>query len=984
VAKREAEVAIRADRAGAFGTLLRRYREAAGLTQEALAERAGISWRAISDLERGINRAPRSATLTLLARALELGAADRARMEAAAGRLTLVGDPPGAALGGPDQPPLLGRARELALLERHLACQGPPILLLAGEPGIGKSRLLAEAVHRGAAAGWSVLLGGCTRSGGQLPYSPLLQALQRQLSGHATAQQRAALRGCAWLVHLLPELADGPIEPLPPWSVSAVQERRLMFEAVARFLANVAGPAGTLLVLDDLQWAGTDAFDLLTSLLRGSPTTPLRLVAAYRDTEVHPPDPLAVTLADLAGAGLTRHQHLCPLAAAEIHRLLDLLLGGQGGDRAALAARVAARTGGVPFYVVSFAQALHEDAAAGDEAIPWEVAQGIRQRVAALPALAQAVLGATAITVGRAAQVPVLASVLEQPEHAVLGAQEAAWRARLLDEVDGAYRFAHDLVREVVEGDLSAARQMMLHRRMAEALERRPGQPPVEELAYHYAHSDAQDKALLYLERAGDHAAAQYANAAAVSNYRDLVVRLDGLERSVAAALGREKLGAVLSIVGKYDAALAAYDQAVAVYQAGGDQEGVRRALAAVGHVHGDRGTPQDGLARLQPLAAPGGAREPSPGLAAVYTALTYLFRMAGQFGDAVATAEQAVDLAHAVGDDRLLGAAESHRGTALTLVGRLDEARGALEAAVALLEAVGDLVGLCDTLRTAAELYEDRGEFAQALHYTDRALKAAEQSDVPFSIALTTSTRGVRGFYAGDWVSARLHSERAVILSRGAGTPFASAFPLIHLGQLCLYQGLGEEAARYLEESSAIARGVGHLGPLRLAQALLAECDLLAGRPEAARRRLMPLLDGTSVGEVGTVPMLLVLARVQLEIGETDRAAARAGQCVRHLRETNSQRPLAEALWVQALVAIRQGDVHAAEQALEEGLTLARAMPYPHGEGRLLHVYGLLHLQQGEPAPARERLEAALAILQQLGARKDIERTEHVLATLG
>src|SRR5690348_4100834 len=133
----------------AFGGLLRRYREAAGLTQEALAERAGISARAVSDLERGINRSPRSATLALLAPALELGAADRARLEAAAGRLTVARDLPGAALLGPDQPPLLGRARELALLERHLAHQGPTALFLAGEPGIGKSRLLAEAAHRG-------------------------------------------------------------------------------------------------------------------------------------------------------------------------------------------------------------------------------------------------------------------------------------------------------------------------------------------------------------------------------------------------------------------------------------------------------------------------------------------------------------------------------------------------------------------------------------------------------------------------------------------------------------------------------------------------------------------------------------------------------------------------------------------------------------------------------------------------------------------
>jgi Tfp pilus assembly protein PilF len=136
-------------------------------------------------------------------------------------------------------------------------------------------------------------------------------------------------------------------------------------------------------------------------------------------------------------------------------------------------------------------------------------------------------------------------------------------------------------------------------------------------------------------------------------------------------------------------------------------------------------------------------------------------------------------------------------------------------------------------------------------------------------------------------------------------------------------------------------------------------------------------------VEEAGVLPLLLVLARAQLELGETDQAAVSAGQCVRHVRETNSRRPLAEALWVQALAALRQGDAHTAEHALEEGLTLAGAMPYPHGEARLLHTYGLLHIQQGEVDQASERLEAALAIFRRLGARRDAARVEQELREL-
>jgi transcriptional regulator with XRE-family HTH domain len=124
----------------AFATLLRRYRQAAGLSQEELAERAGLSARTVGDLERGGSHAPRKDTVELLAQALDLGVPERAALAGAARRLSPASSSrPTSA--GTSSPPLVGRRRELALLERHLGGQRPPVLL-AGEPGIGKTRLL--------------------------------------------------------------------------------------------------------------------------------------------------------------------------------------------------------------------------------------------------------------------------------------------------------------------------------------------------------------------------------------------------------------------------------------------------------------------------------------------------------------------------------------------------------------------------------------------------------------------------------------------------------------------------------------------------------------------------------------------------------------------------------------------------------------------------------------------------------------------------
>src|SRR5438094_555019 len=164
----------------AFGTLLRRYRQAAGLSQEELAERARLSVRTIGDLERGVSHAPRKDTVALLAEALALAAAERAALAEAAWRLGTVASYVRAP-DGPSAPALVGRGRELALLERHVRGEGPPVLLLAGEPGIGKTRLLRAALPRAAGQGLRVLEGGCQRLGGHEPYAPLLGALQRHL-----------------------------------------------------------------------------------------------------------------------------------------------------------------------------------------------------------------------------------------------------------------------------------------------------------------------------------------------------------------------------------------------------------------------------------------------------------------------------------------------------------------------------------------------------------------------------------------------------------------------------------------------------------------------------------------------------------------------------------------------------------------------------------------------------------------------------------
>ena len=423
------------ERSRTFADLLRDYRRAAQMTQEQLAERAGLSVRALRKLESGTSLAPRRDTIDLLASALKLAPDKRSLLEASASRQRFLSGTIGPPPVDPLSVALVGRPTELALLEKHLAGKVPPLLVLAGEPGIGKTRLLREASERARSQGWSVLEGGCHRRSGQEPYAPLLTALASSLRSQHAAHLCRMLEGCTWLVRLLPELAESSLVPLPEWQLPPAQERRLMFAAVGRYLANLAGPSGTLLVLDDLQWAGQDALDLLADLLRAldeQTDRHLRVVAAYRSTEVLPADPLGILLADLAREGLAAPVELgrlTPEAADELATALFVDL--PWGDRDELQKQMVERTGGVPYFLVSWAQALQSQVDAGvpenerqgghsaHGQLPWTVTQSIRQRLALLPDAAQDLINILAVT-GREAAISALLTVATRSglEHA--------------------------------------------------------------------------------------------------------------------------------------------------------------------------------------------------------------------------------------------------------------------------------------------------------------------------------------------------------------------------------------------------------------------------------------------------------------------------------------------------------------------------------------------------------------------------------------
>jgi tetratricopeptide (TPR) repeat protein/DNA-binding XRE family transcriptional regulator len=972
-----------------FGVLLKRYRMAAGLTHAELAERARLSVRAISDLERGINRKPRQDTVRMLVAALALAPGDQAMLEAAIHRGSTspshLPAMPGVQLARPAMLPFVGRTQELAMLMRHLTGEGTAVLVVAGEPGIGKSRLLSEAVQACVGRGWCLLAGGCHRRSGDEPYAPIIGALERHLAAQTSVQRRQALRGCSWLARMLPELTVEAL-PLPAWEVPAAQERRLIFKAATTYLGNVAGPRGVLLFLDDLQWAGQDALDLLASVARAPSLVPLRIVGAYRDTEVMASSPLGLLIADLAREGLAEHLELGPLPDDDAAQLISGLV-----SEAPLREQVIRRAEGVPFVLVSCALALQtEDGPAistRDRDVPWNVATTIRQRVAILPEPVPGLLAAAAI-VGRQVTRRTLIGLGDQlgwRQHALLAAVDAACHARLLvEEEEDTYSFAHDLIREVVMADLSAARRAALHLHVALVLEAEPGELPAPALAYHFTRAGNAEKAVVYLERAGERAVKMHANAEAEAYYRDLVRQLDVLRRPLDAAGARENLAQVLRITAHFDESLEVALAAMEAYRTAGDTEGMARVGERIGALHMLRGTVDKGLPIVTDLLASLSAQGLSTGgLARLHVGLGRLYFSADRYREMGEEHRRAAELAQEAGDDRLRAVAQGLRAIALCELGQFDEGKRALEESCRLMEATGDDWSLITALNNLACAYDDEGAFDQALECVQRSLALAERIGDAENVAIMAYRCGQDAFYLGDWSRARADYERAVAATTKVGDSRGASYPPAKLARLAQAEGRIDEAMQFSDTALDVATRMRDAQSLRYIHMTLAEYELLDGRPKAARARLIPLLDPPSEEASSHIDMLPLLAWSHLEIGDVAQGQFLVEQCIQRCMDAHLRVVLLDAWRVAAMIATRRDQWQEAYTAAGNALTLASSMRYPYAEAKILYAYALAHLGAGERAVATERLNAALAILHRLGERLYAVHVEHALVGL-
>ncbi|HSN77047.1 MAG TPA: AAA family ATPase [Anaerolineae bacterium] len=624
--------------------------------------------------------------------------------------------------------PLVGRAAELARLHQiHQEIRGDGRLAaLEGEPGIGKTRLAEEFAAQVHADGGTVIAGRCYEGESGLAYGVLVEALRAVLA-RPELTQRLVGTPDHWLTEaarLLPELATGRSLPSPP-PLDHPGAQAHFFEGLCQVIQALAGPAGVLYV-DDAQWADGASLDALAYLAHRLAGRPLLVLLAWRSEDSPAVQRLRGLLRDTQRAGRGHSLLLNRLGRADV----AILAAGLPGDH--LTERLHTESEGLPLFVAEYLRAWQTGEAHGGE---WPVPQGVSSllhaRLAAVDEAGQQLL-ATAAVIGRSFDFETLRATSGRSEEETVDCLEQLLRQGLVLERSDGYDFSHEQLRGLVYAETGLARRRLLHRRVAEALQRHPRASQAagavaSQIGHHLQMAGQDAEAAGYFWQAGQHARALYANAEALAHFETALA----LGHPDTAAL-HEAIGDLHTLAGRYSAACTAYEQTAAVVTTGDQPTSSRlaqieRKLALVHYRQGDWALAESHFQAAQA----GWPTGDMAGLAHVLADRSLNAHRQGQARRAEVLAEEALHEARQARDATSQTRAHNALGILARSRGDLPAAAAQLAQGLALAEALNDLAGRVAALNNLALVRQDQGDTTAAIQLTETALAlCATQGD--------------------------------------------------------------------------------------------------------------------------------------------------------------------------------------------------------------------------------------------------------------
>jgi DNA-binding SARP family transcriptional activator len=870
--------------------------------------------------------------------------------------------------------PFVGRGLEYAWLVQCWRDPGIDLILIEGEVGVGKSRLVDEFLGYAAVQG-ALVLRSRMASVERLPYAPVLDAL-RPLVQRSDALDLAPATLAA-LAFLFPEVkSQRPnLPPLP--ELPAEREQRRIFAAIET-LVQTCVPGSALLAVDDAHRTGSASCQLLAHLARS-----LKLVLIYRSEEVPPEHPLRATFQPLRRVGRVAALTLERLPRAAVQSLIRQLACDELPN---LVQQVAARTDGNPLFVVALLQHMFEEgglyvdarghwavAHEGAASLPPTVRETIEARLRHLSREQRQVFDLAAV-LGGEFDFALLQHASREAEDRLLVILDLLLAASLLIEPRAAGRrefaLAHDCYAEVAYETLPGVRRRQLHRRAGEAIEavyQSDLAAHYAALAYHYRRAEEGARERRYARLAGEQAVARYANAEAeVYLHRALDLTPEeepALAERTALLLALER---VYDVRGAREAQVQTLAGLEALAEASDDDR--LRAEAALRRA--------SYLCATSDFAAMVRVAQTATRLAGRCQAVELEAAGRYQWGRACfglaawLAAEEQLEAALALARKARLRWME---GDILRLLGntcfgqhRIADCQAYLEEALSIHRQVGDRRGELGALNNLALITFRQGyPHARSRTYLEQALLLCREIGDRFAEAVVVFNLAVNSHRQGDYRQARDCYEQSLAIRQEIGAREGEGETLTYLGDLYNDQGDYARARACLEQARRLFAEMGDWRREGRAIRGLADVQLGLGDYEGARllyQQALAQLQGS--GDEGETTALAGLSRLFRLLGDTEAACAYGRQALSLTRQVFDPHREAMALTTLAHALVDSGDLAEAAAVYRQALANRRRM----GERNLVlePLAGLARvaLMQGDQPSAREYVAEIVACL--------------------
>ncbi|MEO8576345.1 MAG: AAA family ATPase [Gemmatimonadales bacterium] len=914
--------------------------------------------------------------------------------------------------------PLVGRVEELSLIASILkdAKKGNGrTLIVSGEGGVGKTRILTAAAEKAAADGWNVVTGRAYAVETGIPYALFSDALLPLLRKIEPATLSVLTRGgTSELSYLFPALAlPGDRERASASSDASDLKARLLWN-FTQFLGRLASRQPLCIVLENLQWADASSLELLHFVARQISTYPIALLVSYNESERDINPVLRATEQSLIGLGVAIVSRLEPLTPGDVAQMLEERFKVDGSDVRQFSALLYGWTRGNPFFVEETFKWLVESDVLREEGgrwVGWEVESlqlppTVRDAVAArMTRLTPAArdLANLAAVVGARITFDQLAALSSLTGENLANAFDELSSNRILEEVHGlegaAYDFAHPVLQQVTYGALGAARARLLHASVAESLESFYGKHATEhagELAFHFTRSGAlAPKAVLYLNEAGRSALAAYANREAAAFLTAALHQLDNLDETSAdrdeivrgLARARQRLG-------DYDGALTLWSSARAAAALRSDYA----ALATIEHRMGLAcywsGRFDDAL-RHYAAGLDAAARGPDRAIVVrLHLANATCLQELGRLDASKEQVESALVAAEKAGSDEML--ARAHRALLLLYAwtGPADLALAHGHKAILFAESAGEKM-LEWTAHWAMGLLAGlTGKAPEVIAHIRHCERLEEQLRSPLLPLWTAELSIQYASWMGEWDAGVALGERTIALARSLRQRTLVPRLLVWTGLIYLWRHDLERAKSYFDEAwtlSEAATATEHR--LDVPTVVPAHMGLAAYHLETGN-----FAEAIRIGEAGraladklgyiawTLQWLLpVVGEAALWNKEFERAEAHSRRMRRDaIRLSN---PIALALADACdgmLLLFRDQNPTGAIPLLESAIAQLEAIPLPDAASRVRRPLSFALKDAGDRERAVRELRKAHEVFARLGAAGQLDNVRAELRVLG